>query len=220
MNIIPPLSDLCDILKNLILVTNERINRKFWLSTSLGSTDFWGSVPWYYLKFRVRDCPPCLVLQWRQIVLIKRSTVSYTKSCKPELALNQVTDLCQWRDFLGWKGGRTKEGGICNKMEFFSSIFSVPLTDFVNRSESSFCFMSEQKFMQNRRYESELWNRALPVSSQQKTCQKRQEKHFLQDHLGDRDINILWHCPSIVLLSHSLPFSLFVSILYVASIRF
>ena len=76
LNTISPLLDLFVKLNHPILVTNEGILRKFRLSSSLGSILSWESVPQYYLKFRVKGCPQCLVLQWRQIVLIKRSTVS------------------------------------------------------------------------------------------------------------------------------------------------
>ena len=37
----PPLQDLFDTLNHLILVTNEGIKRKIWLSMTLGSTSSW-----------------------------------------------------------------------------------------------------------------------------------------------------------------------------------
>ena len=40
----PPSKDLYDTLNHPILVTNEGIKRKIWLSTTLGSTCSWGTV--------------------------------------------------------------------------------------------------------------------------------------------------------------------------------
>ena len=41
----PLLQDLFDTPNHLVLVTNKGIKRKVWLSTTLGSTYYWGSMP-------------------------------------------------------------------------------------------------------------------------------------------------------------------------------
>ena len=61
-----PLRDLLGTLNHLVLVTNEGIKRKYWLSTTLGSTYSWGSVG------KVKK-----TVAWQQLVSFIRGLPSY-----------------------------------------------------------------------------------------------------------------------------------------------